>query len=259
MPPLPLVAFEVIIARTGTPASLPAPTPTPTLGADARPLLDRRELHRDRRAVQLLQVVVHRQQADAGDLAPRGVDLAGRLVGDRLARLGHRRFLVERDLGRRVGLLRRRLDRIGLVVVERDRLLGRRLRQLGLGLGRRRRRLRLASCASSSLAIGAETTGRLRAVGLSHRQPRHQAGRRCAQVMRTRSAMRRKRASSSRRRRPRQDARAERDLAAARFRFACRGSRESSRLLFMETRPASDIRAGPHGSNLWRTANETSV
>ena len=30
MPPLPLVAFEVISARTGTPASLPAPTPTPT-------------------------------------------------------------------------------------------------------------------------------------------------------------------------------------------------------------------------------------
>ena len=31
MPPLPLVAFEVMRARVGTPASLPAPTPTPVV------------------------------------------------------------------------------------------------------------------------------------------------------------------------------------------------------------------------------------
>src|SRR6187455_2882831 len=132
MPPLPLVAFDVIIARTGTPASVPAPTPTPTLVPTPGPCLTGASCTAIGAPCSSCRSLFIARRPMPATL--RRVDLARGLVRQRHARLGHRGFLVERDLGGCVGLLRRRLDRIGLVVVERDRLLGRRLGQLGLRL-----------------------------------------------------------------------------------------------------------------------------
>ena len=136
-------------------------------GTDARPGLDvLLQLHGDRCAAHLGQGVLHRQQADAGGLAPRAFDLARRLVRLRVARLGHRRFLGP--------LLLRRRARIGL---GRQRFCGCRPGP-GVAAGRfLRRRRRLAF--EHQLGQAWRQLGRLGAVFLRSRHQREdEAGQR---------------------------------------------------------------------------------
>jgi hypothetical protein len=186
----------------------------------------------------------------------RRVDLTRRLVRHRHPRLGHRRFLVERDLGGRVRLPRRRLDRIGLVVVQRDRLLDR-LRQLGLRLDRRRRRRRLV-LGEQELGHRRRDHRRLRAIGLAHRQPGHQQKEDRARaedalgdapeadVVVARAA-------------PGQNALAKRDAPGLARALALAVPGIVAGAVAHGHSTGFGHPPGPHGSNLWRTANETSL
>ena len=161
--------------------------------ADARPLLDRSELDRDRSAMQLLQVVLHRQEADPGRPPPRASISPGACREAARAPREPALLLSATFAGARA--TRRRLDSVQACC--RARPSRRRLRELGLrlrggggGLWLRRR------CASSNVAIGTETTGATFGSGL--RSGSHGISmKKIAQVIRMRSAMYRKRASSS--------------------------------------------------------------
>ena len=256
MPPLPPVAFEVIIARTGTPASVPAPTPTPTLVPTPGPCLTGASCTAIGAPCSSCRSLFIARRPMPATLRRAASISPGGLFGTGTRASGTGASLLSATLAGASGFLAGGLIGSGLLLL---------IATAFSGGGFGRSALAFAFAASAARAWPARS-----AAWPSAPRPRARpSGRAC----RTGShGSRRKKIAQRdedalgdapearvvvRGRRPGQDARAERDAAALSLRLAVAAVIVATAV---HGHPAGLGHARrPHGSNLWRTANETSL